>query len=292
MDALTLLQVRGFTANTLRDLIRAREEMKPGELLSRFQYKDGEYSKARTIASRLLDLSRRLGISVICMADREYPARLLEIEDPPPLLYVKGPVELLSTRCVAVVGTREASNYGLQISHIVAQTAVEYDYAVVSGLATGIDSAAHRGALDAKGKTIAVLAHGLDIVYPPQHKELAQEIVNSGGCLVSEHSPGTPIKKREFVMRNRIQSGMSCMSVIVESGKTGGSIHQGRFTHEQGRPLYVVFLPTDTNEFNLLGAHYLISHHGAKPISSRAELVAYLKNCGRSEAQTTAAPLG
>ncbi len=211
------------------------------------------------------------------MLDQEFPARLLEIEDVPPILYVKGNSQILNSKCAALVGTRKSSTAGEEMCGIAASVLVEEGFAVVSGLALGIDSAAHVRTLGEKGNTVAVLAHGLDRVTPSQNEVLAEKILQSGGALVSEHPPGVPPMKAEYVRRNRIQSGMSLCSIIAESGEAGGSIHQATFTVRQGRKLFVIFPPRPPEGFNTSGALHLIHSLNATPVSSREELRKFLR---------------
>lgn len=215
-------------------------------------------------------------IRILSPFDKEYPAPLTHISDYPPLLYVKGNIEVFDRISVAVVGTREASRLGLSWARQIAELLTERGYAVTSGLALGIDAAAHEGALRGHGDTTAVLAHGLDKITPVTNRELALSMLASGGALVSEHAPGVPPRPAEFVRRNRIQSGMSVASIIVESGSEGGAIHQGGFTARQGRALFCVSPDDKTvgaDEFKYGGAQRLRRELGAELISSRADLV-------------------
>jgi DNA processing protein len=155
---------------------------------------------------------------------------------------------------------------------------------VVSGLALGIDAAAHEGCLKAGGITVAILAHGLDRITPHSNRGLADQILESEGCLVAEHAPGVPPVRQEYVRRNRIQSGMAACSIMVESAEEGGAIHQGNFAARQGRPLYVVTPPAGTSgseDFKYAGAERLMKEAKARPIGSRADLEAALDRLDR-----------
>jgi DNA processing protein len=218
-------------------------------------------------------------IGITSLLEDSYPRRLRSIKDAPPILYYKGSVDALQKSGCAVVGTRKASEVGTKIAHKIAVHLSVKGYSVVSGLALGIDSAAHRGALSAWGTTVAVMAHGLDTIHPRSNNLLAQEILESGGALLSEHQPGVPPRPAEFVRRNRIQSGMSICSIIVESGTKGGAIHQANFTVDQGRPLYVVSPDMNnpqTHGFNMQGATSLIENNGAVPLNNSEELIEIL----------------
>src|SRR5690606_7231760 len=131
---------------------------------------------------------------------------------------------------------RNVTASGARIARTIGRYLARRGYVVVSGLALGTDMMAHLGVLDVGGKTVAVMAHGLHMVSPPSNTDLGEEIVRKGGALLSEHPPGTPPRRAEFVKRNRLQSGMSLASIVVESGVSGGAIHQARFTKQQQRP--------------------------------------------------------
>jgi DNA processing protein len=235
-----------------------------------------DVDRAEQKVSELVHRCKELLIQVISVADPDYPPQLRELNDYPPVLFVKGDCRtLVQWPCVAVVGTRQASPLGLQWAQKIAKTLASYDITTVSGLALGIDAAAHQGALDVRGRTVAVLAHGLHMVAPASHKELAAEILEGGGALLSEHPPGVPPRPAEFVRRNRIQSGLSIASIVVESGREGGAIHQARFTREQGRLLYAAMPDAETIKkfnYNAEGSRYLVAELDATPISGQEQL--------------------
>lgn len=219
---------------------------------------------------KILEECARCEIQILSLIDDAYPCRLKSIADAPPVLFVKGRVEALSSIGVAVVGTREASPPGRRAAHMVAEHFAKAGVTVVSGLALGIDTAAHEGALAGKGPTVAVLAHGLDTVAPTSNKKLATAIVDGGGALISEHPPGVPPRPPEFARRNRIQSGMSVASVVVESGSTGGAMIQAGFTKQQGRTLFAVV--SKDPSFRIEGAQRLQAEFGAIPIAGLRDL--------------------
>lgn len=216
----------------------------------------------------IIDECIKYDIGILSLFDDNYPKELRNIPDPPPILYIKGNINIINNISIAVVGTRKPSNYGKEVAYRISKSLAANNITVVSGLALGIDTQAHKGAIDANGTTIAILAHGLDIVAPTSNTELAESIINNNGMLISEHPPKTPPRPPEFVRRNRIQSGMSYASIIVESGKEGGSIHQARFTINQNRKLCVV-MPDNSNnntiaqDFTKDGALYLINEYNA-----------------------------
>jgi len=190
------------------------------------------------MAEREVTLAAKHGVAVVTCEDPRYPRNLLNIYDYPPFLYVKG--SLVSDEvCVAIVGSRLASVYGRYVTEKISRELALKGLTVVSGLARGIDAAAHRGALAGKGRTIAVLGCGLDVVYPPENEELAQAIA-ANGALVTEFPFGTPPNAPNFPSRNRIISGLSLGVVVVEAGEKSGSLITARIAAEQGRSVFAV----------------------------------------------------
>jgi DNA processing protein len=194
-------------------------------------------------------------------ADPAYPALLAEIADPPPLLFVQGAVAALSDRQLAVVGSRNPSPLGEKHARDFARALVEAGLAVTSGLALGVDGAAHRGALAGGGVTLAVAGTGLDQVYPRSHQALAESIVEQGGALVSEFPTGTPPQASNFPRRNRIISGLSLGVLVVEAALKSGSLITARMASEQGREVFA--LPGAINNPLGRGCNFLIKQ-GAK----------------------------
>lgn len=193
----------------------------------------------RERARAALVLAERSGLHPIVRGDPRYPAHLLDIIDAPPVLWVAGRPEALSCVGVAIVGSRAGSAYALSVAERLGGDLAVHGVAVVSGLARGVDSAAHRGALLAGGKTIGVLGSGADVVYPPEHQALAGEIVREG-ALVSELLPGTPPRPVFFPRRNRIISGLVRAVVVIEAGQKSGSLITARCALEQGRDVLAV----------------------------------------------------
>lgn len=201
-----------------------------------------------------LDLADSMGVEIVTCADSRYPRNLQNIYDMPPFLYVAGtlvPDEL----CVAVVGSRLASVYGRFTTEKLSRELALKGVTVVSGLARGIDAAAHRGALAGRGRTIAVLGTGIDTIYPPENKKLAEMIVENG-ALVSEFSMGTPPNASNFPARNRIISGISMGVVVVEAGEKSGSLITARIAAEQGRSVFAV--PGEMGAAGSRGTNHLI----------------------------------
>ncbi len=185
-----------------------------------------------------LERVREKGIRIITMKDGDYPSRLKEIYDPPPFLYVKGDLHR-DERAIAVVGSRRASPYGLGVAHRMAMELASLGFTIVSGMARGIDSQAHRGALMGGGRTVAILGSGVDVVYPAENKALYREI-EKRGAVVSEFPLSTPPHGRNFPRRNRIISGLSLGVLVVEASCRSGSLITARLALEQGREVFAI----------------------------------------------------
>jgi DNA processing protein len=178
-------------------------------------------------------------IRVITWEDETYPRRLKEIDQPPPVLYILGELLPEDEWSVAIVGTRRITPYGRQVTEEIASTLARNGVTVVSGLARGVDGIAHQAALNAGGRTLAVLGSGVDRIYPPEHRRLAEQI-SSHGALVSDYAPGTPPEASNFPPRNRIISGLALAVVVVEAGETSGALITAHFAAEQGRDVFAV----------------------------------------------------
>ncbi len=201
-----------------------------------------------------------LRASVITRIDPEYPPLLLETCDPPLALHFRGDVSLLAHPGIAMVGSRRASPYAINAAHHLAKQIASAGIAVVSGLARGVDAAAHLAALDAGGKTIAVLGTGIDVVYPRSHKRLFRRIEKEG-VIVTEFGPGTPPKPEHFPIRNRVISGLTLGTVVVEATRKSGSLITARMAAEQNREVFAV--PGSIFSAGSEGTHRLIQY-GAK----------------------------
>ncbi|MEP6923819.1 MAG: DNA-processing protein DprA [Pyrinomonadaceae bacterium] len=216
---------------------------------------------------------RDLGGDVLVLDDGVYPQLLREIDDPPIVLYVKGAwSECFDAPCVGFVGSRRASTYGVNASQMLARDLAKKGVCIVSGLARGIDAAAHRGAVETGGKTIAVLGTGIDEVYPKENKALLSEIIESGGAIVSQFPLETPPLPENFPYRNRIISGLSLGVVIVEATERSGSLITARLAIEQNREVFAV--PGNITSRNSFGTNYLIKSAGAKLIQQWQDIAA------------------
>lgn len=215
--------------------------------------------------------TRDAGVEVIPITSARYPTYLRVIEDPPPVIFLRGNIDLLKAPPgVSVVGTRKASPAGLKIAERIAFHFAERRWTIVSGLAMGIDAAAHRGALRCNGATIAVLAHGLQSASPKANALLGEHILDAGGAWLSEHPLGAPARPEYFVLRNRIQIGLSAGSIIVEGEERSGTMTQAEFCLRNRRHLFAV-LPEKAEELKLVSKAplILINKRGATPLRSR-----------------------
>jgi DNA processing protein len=211
--------------------------------------------------------------SVLCIADAEYPPLLLQTADPPLLLYVQGDVALLSRPSLAIVGSRNASAQGADNAHAFAAHLSRQGWTIVSGLAHGIDAAAHQGGLTGPGSTIAVVGTGLDRVYPARHRALAHRIAQNG-AMVSEFAPGMPPIAANFPARNRIIAGLARGTLVVEAALQSGSLITARQAAEAGREVFAV--PGSIHSPLSRGCHVLI-RQGAKLVESGADILEELQ---------------
>lgn len=206
---------------------------------------------------------------LVTLSDSYYPKSLLEINDPPPVLYAKGKLALLNQPSIAIVGSRNATMQGEENAEAFAKGLCSYGLCIVSGLALGIDGAAHRGALQANGSTIAVAATGLDIVYPSKHLDLAHQIAKHG-LLISEFALGETSKPQNFPRRNRLISGLSLGCLVVEASLQSGSQITARLSTEQGREVFVI--PGSIHSPTSKGCHQLIKQ-GAKLVDNLQDII-------------------
>jgi len=221
---------------------------------------------------RELERLQRLGVRLITIRDEEYPANLRQIYDPPPLLFVRGSLLPCDERAVAIVGTRRVTPYGRLVSEMLARGLAERGITVVSGLAVGADAAAHHGALAGGGRTIGVLACGIDVPYPRDTMELREQAVERG-AVVSEVPPGTAARPGRFTARNRLISGLALGVVVTEAPEQSGALITANVAAEQGRQVFAV--PGSVNSEFSRGTHALL-RDGARLVESVDDIVAEL----------------
>jgi DNA processing protein len=203
-----------------------------------------------------------LDVQVLTWEDEGFPCHLKEIDQPPPVLYIRGTLTPEDEWAVAIVGTRRVTAYGRQVAEDVATALARNGVTIVSGLARGVDSIAHQAALNAGGRTLAVLGNGIDLVYPPENRRLAAQITEHG-ALVSDYALGTPPDGVNFPPRNRIISGLAMAVIVVEAGQTSGALITASFAAEQGRDVFAV--PGNINAPQSQGTNRLI-RDGAQPL--------------------------
>ncbi len=292
LEWLSLSKIDGLDCQTFCQLLKTFGS--PSEIYQK------KFKELRVMVSEKIALEIGLGVDqadlqdtlnwlakannhIVTLADPDYPKALLEIADPPPLLYAKGNIALLNKLSIAIVGSRNASVQGEKNAEAFAQGLAEHGLCIVSGLALGIDGAAHRGALKAKGDTIAVVGTGLDMVYPAQHRDLAHQIASSG-LIISEFPLGTLSKPQNFPRRNRLISGLSLGCLVVEANLKSGSQITARLSAEQGREVFAI--PGSIHSPLAKGCHQLIKQ-GAKLVDSLQDIVEEL-NLSKAVSATVA----
>jgi len=242
------LREAGLDRRSLTNLVEARQHLDLDQLLRRLE---------------------QSGAHVLTWDDDDYPASLRTVYDPPPVLFVKGAITTEDAWSVAIVGTRNPTAYGREVARQLAADLVRNRVTVVSGLARGVDAQAHRAALDGGGRTLAVLGCGVDVIYPYEHRRMAQEITEAG-ALISDYPLGTLPEAGNFPPRNRIISGLSLGVVVVEAGVTSGALITAQFATEQGREVFAV--PGSILQRNSEGANRLI-RDGARPVLSVEDIL-------------------
>jgi DNA processing protein len=286
----------GLGASTLRRLLSqfglpeavlARKRGELSSLLTPSSLEALDSERVASMVARALDWASAADHTIVTLADQAYPRALLETADPPPLLYAHGRVELLQHPAIAVVGSRNASAQGESNAHAFATTLSNAGLTIVSGLALGIDAAAHRGGLAGASSTIAVLGTGIDIVYPSRNAELAVEI-SRRGLLLSEFPLGTPAAAQNFPRRNRLISGLGRGCLVVEAALASGSLITARTAADQGRDVFAI--PGSIHSPLSKGCHALIKS-GAKLVESADDVLSELGGFRPSGFATTAQPV-
>ena len=225
--------------------------------------------------SALVDELAARHIKVITLLDPGFPNLLKQIPDPPPVLFYSGEIQALQRPAISIVGSRTNTEYGRQVARALAGELARLGFSIISGLARGIDGHAHRAVLEVGGKTVAVLGSGLDHIYPAENRDLARDMVHRGGAVISEFAPGTPPKAFHFPIRNRIISGLSHATIIVEAKERSGSLITARHCLDQGRDLFAV--PGPIQKATSLGTNKLIFNGEAQLLLSVESILEQLK---------------
>lgn len=234
-----------------------------------------DLKEANQLARRIIDNSNRANIGLVGYYDYEFPDVLRKTVneegklDPPLFLWYRGDLSIAQLPGVAVIGTREATPEGVAGGTYLSGEFAKRGFNIVSGLAVGCDTCGHKGALKVGGKTTAFLANGLDSdsIYPPENKELAEEIVEKGGLLLSEYPIGTPVDRYSLVARDRLQAGLALATLVVQTGVNGGTMHAATTTLQAGKPLYAMLFKDDaTNKDDKCLGNALLVKKGAKYI--------------------------
>jgi len=232
-----------------------------------------DFRKSFNFSSCLIRLDQ-LGITTLAYDEKYYPKLLNNINDKPIILYLKtknkNNFEIFNQKTIGVVGTRKITPYGKQSTEMITKGLVEKGFVIVSGLARGVDKVAHETTINSNGLTIAVLGCGLETVYPPEHKDLGERIIESGGMLVSEFPPGTLMSARNFPLRNRIISGLSLGVVVTEAAEKSGSLITASNAAEQGREVFAVPGPIDSS---LSSGTACLIKKGAKLVSCINDII-------------------
>tara|TARA_Y100001973_G_C5153584_1_gene309467 strand:- start:57 stop:1067 length:1011 start_codon:yes stop_codon:yes gene_type:complete len=241
---LALKSIKGVGPATVKDICGFLE-LSVSEMLaiigSKYSMIDSNtYKKGERFAENQVAMAQKLGHSIVSILDTEYPKNLKATPNPPPILYVQGNLKALNEKSLTIIGTREPTEHGRIIAARVTKWACQHSWNVVSGLALGVDTIAHENCIKSEGTTIAVLAHGLDSLYPRTNSHLAEQIVEANGSLVTEYPYGTTVRPAQFVQRDKVQAALSAGVLLIQSGENGGSLHASRAALYYGRPLAVM----------------------------------------------------
>lgn len=265
---LSFALVPGVGSSTLHKIAsQMRDGKSKEELLEQFStlrksYSSDNWAKACSQADAQVSQAEQLQVRIRSVLDEDFPSLVSEVEEAPKILWIKGCLSGQTKDSVAVIGPREATNHGLEITKRISRFFVEQNWSVVSGLALGCDSAAHSAALQAEGHTVAVMAHGLQTISPSKNRFLAHDILDKGGALVSEFPIGHPAKSFQFVQRDRTQAAMSRGVVMVQSDLKGGSLHAPRASLRYQRWVAVPYptIPDLDNNESKIQASLVISN--------------------------------
>jgi len=242
-------------------------------------------------AAEIVTRARESGILCVSICNPLYPARLRNIPDQAPIIFIIGNRASLDAPCAAVIGTRSPSLYGARCAERIAKRLAERGVTVISGLAEGCDTEGHKGALHGQGKTVAVLAHGFgQKIYPSVNRGLADEILKHGGCWISEYAPEVPASRSSFVQRDRLQSGLSDVVIVIETDEIGGTMHTVEFAIKQKRRIFAVNHPIERQKHPKTRGNQLLLKQGkATPLSTSEDIEALIRSLTVQESFKTPA---
>ena len=283
LPILALQQVKGYGNKTITKILHEFPKIdvsSPTELLTLLNHVTGKI-KIPTIeiiinswnkSKEIIVVSEQNKIEIISQKNPKYPKNLLRTESPPILLHIKGNMNTLKMDSVAIVGTRKPTDYGIKNAQRLTKLFADEGYCIVSGLADGIDSVVHKSTLVAKGITIAVLPHGLDTIYPSKNRQLAKEIIENNGALLSEYPIYTRFNKSHFIERDRIQSGLSLGTIIIETSIDGGTMHTAKYCKEQNRELFVLKHPATFNHHSAIQGNLKLLSETSSPLTEETRI--------------------
>lgn len=264
--------------DSVEDIYKAEKQDYAG--IPKISEKDAKELSNKNLgrADKIIEMCRKKGIRILTMDSPYYPKNLMHIFDPPYVLYVrcKEKLNLNEHLCVTVVGTRKPTDYGNMVTGMIAENLANEGFTIISGMARGIDSVSHSAALSVGAKTVAILGGGVDVVYPPENKNLMNAIIENG-IVMSEFPPGTPPYKENFPKRNRILSALSVATLVTEAPKKSGALITASTAMEQNREVYAV--PGDITRKESAGCNSLISELGAKALLNAETIIADFRDC-------------
>lgn len=266
--AFSLINTYGSAVDVLNHIDELKNILKPED------YEKSKYLSDIAYIDTFVNNCNDQDIHIITYASDEYPSTLKNIDTPPLVLYARGDVSLLNSRCIAIVGTRRITKYGTDVTTMFSTSLSRAGLTIVSGLSYGVDAVAHESCLKAKGKTIAVLGSGLNVIYPDANKPLADRIVENGGLIISEYKPNEKAKVYYFPIRNRIIAGLSDGVLIPEATLKSGSMHTKNYALDYGKDLFIV--PGRITDIYSVGCNSVIkSLQGSMVLSPDDILEAY-----------------
>ena len=291
---MTLLDLKGFGKVKVRNIMESIPFLPNSsndviDLLDEYilqtnkklpEYDHSSIHLAMDRAQRVLDNCLEAGINIDFIDsndERQWVRRYATIPSPPIMLFSLGDTSAMDMPTVAIIGTRKPTSIGSVMAERVTEKFVEHNFCIVSGLAMGCDIKAHQSALSNQGLTSAILAHGLNEVHPVQHTEIALEIIEKGGCLISEYPPGTPIERGYYIERDRLQSGGSLGVVVIETSIDGGSFHTARFAEKQKRFLASLDHPNKYHHLESVKGNRKLISNGAIAIWDESSLIQFLE---------------